>query len=220
MKITLADPKILSDTITIISELVTEAKFKVDENGLELIAMDPANVAMVIFKLPSTNFIEQKVKKEEIAINLGYFKQILKRVKASDTLTLETSEGTLEVIMKGRTTRRFSMSLLNLEEEEQKVPNLKFNAKIKTESSILTDAIGDVDIIGDSVAFIVDNNKLIISSVGDLGKANITINADEFTKIETTEPQKAKYSIEYLKKMIKAAKFVDELEIKFSTLLL
>jgi len=218
LKITLAEPKLIKEPITIISDLVTEAKFKADKNGLQLIAMDPANVAMVIFKLLSSSFIEFKVdEKEEIALNLNYLKQVLKRAKSSDSITLETSEGMLEVTFKGRTTRKFSLPLIDIEEEEQKVPDLKFKAEIETESQLLNDAIGDVDIIGESVAFVAEKDRLIISSTGDLGKANIELKSDEFTKIKVEEPQKAKYSIEYLKKMIKASKLVDNVVIKFST---
>jgi len=48
MKLTLAEPKYLKESIAIISDLVNEAKFKVNKEAIELVAMDPANVAMVI----------------------------------------------------------------------------------------------------------------------------------------------------------------------------
>ena len=54
MKLVLAEPRYFKESIAIISDLVTEAKFKATKDGLELIAMDPANVAMVIFKLLSS----------------------------------------------------------------------------------------------------------------------------------------------------------------------
>ena len=38
----------VNDIISIISDLVTEARFKVTPTAIELVAMDPANVAMVI----------------------------------------------------------------------------------------------------------------------------------------------------------------------------
>ena len=53
MKLTLAETKLLKDTTSIIADLVTEVHFKVTKDGMELIAMDPANVAMVVFKLLS-----------------------------------------------------------------------------------------------------------------------------------------------------------------------
>ena len=58
MKLTLAEPKYLKDSISIISELVNEAKFNITKEGFELVAMDPANVAMVIFKLLASTFTE------------------------------------------------------------------------------------------------------------------------------------------------------------------
>ena len=48
MKLTLAENNYLKDSITIISDLVTEGRFKIGTDAIELIAMDPANVAMVV----------------------------------------------------------------------------------------------------------------------------------------------------------------------------
>jgi len=96
MKLTLAEPGLLKDPISIISDLVTEAQFRLTPNGIELVAMDPANVAMVIFKLLSSSFVEYDVKKEQmIALNLNDLKQVLRRVGPNDTLTLELEEDKL-----------------------------------------------------------------------------------------------------------------------------
>jgi len=51
MRLVIADSSLLKDSISVISDLVSEARFKISRDGLELIAMDPANVAMVVFKL-------------------------------------------------------------------------------------------------------------------------------------------------------------------------
>jgi len=66
MKLTLAEPKYLKDSISIISDLVNEARFKINKDAIELVAMDPANVAMVIFRLFSSCFTEYDVKKDEL----------------------------------------------------------------------------------------------------------------------------------------------------------
>src|SRR3989344_9070061 len=90
MKLTLAEPKYLTEPISIIAELVNEVRFKLDKDKLELIAMDPANVAMVVFKLLSSAFTEYKLDgHQEICVSLDSLKQILRRVKSSDILTLE-----------------------------------------------------------------------------------------------------------------------------------
>ena len=97
MRLALAEPKYLKDSISIISELVNEARFKITPNAIELVAMDPANVAMVIFKLLSSSFTEYDVKKEtELAINLLNLKQILKN---TEILSLNSEEA--KMLVKG-----------------------------------------------------------------------------------------------------------------------
>lgn len=56
MLVQLENPSLLSKVVEIISELVTEVRIKVSEFGMSIIAIDPANVAMVGFKLPKSFF--------------------------------------------------------------------------------------------------------------------------------------------------------------------
>jgi proliferating cell nuclear antigen len=219
MKLTLAEPKYLKDSISIISELVNEAKFNITKQGFELVAMDPANVAMVIFKLLASTFTEFNVEKdEEIAINLSNLKQVLRRAKANDMVTLETTDGKLKIEFKSDTVRTFSIPLIELEEKEQRVPELKFPVSIVTPANVLGEAISDVDVVAESVTFLGDTNKLVISAEGDLSKAKIEINAGDETQIKApADKTKAKYSIEYLKKMIDGSKLADKVNVQFSS---
>jgi proliferating cell nuclear antigen len=220
MKLTLVEPKYLKESISIISELVTEGRFKITKDYMELVAMDPANVAMVIFKLLSSSFVEYNVPKEiSVAINLSNMKQVLKRAKASDVLSIEldNEKNKLIITLKGNSTRTFSLPIIELEEKEQKIPQLQFPITVVTSSSILSEAIEDVDIIAESVIFSCDNDAFIIEGEGDLSKANIEMKKSDEVKIEATaDKAKAKYSIEYLKKMISASRISDEVKIQFN----
>lgn len=219
MRLTLAEPSYLKESISIISDLVNEARFKVTPDAIELVAMDPANVAMVVFKLLSSCFTEYDVKKEtEIAINLANLKQILRRASPKDMLTLELEENRLKITLKSSTTRTFNLPIIELEEKEQKVPDLKFPVEVKMPSGTLNEAIADVDIIGESVAFIAEPKKFTLNAEGDLNQAKIEINEDDHTKISVDGDEKvrAKYSIEYLKKMINGSKLSDEVVIRFN----
>jgi proliferating cell nuclear antigen len=219
MKLTLAEPKYLKESISIISELVNEARFKITKDAIELVAMDPANVAMVVFKLLSSIFVEYDVQEDtELAINLSNLKQVLRRVKPNDMLSLELVENKLKVILEGTSKRTFSLPIIELEEKEQKVPELNFPIVISAPASMLNDAVEDVDIIGESVSFMVEGNKLVVSAESDLSEANIAISESDDVKIinESGEKVKAKYSIEYLKKMISASKLVPDVKINFN----
>lgn len=220
MKLTLAEPKYIKDSIAIISELVTEARFKITKDAIELVAMDPANVAMVVFKLLSSSFVEYDLSKDvEVAINLNNLKQVMRRAKANDTVSLElTSENKFDVTFKGKNTRKFSLPIIELEEKEQKIPDLKFPITITTTAANLGEAIEDADIVAESVTFEGEKNKLMIKAEGDLSKASIEIKKDDSTTItaDTQDKVRAKYSVEYLKKMVAGGKLADIVSISFS----
>jgi proliferating cell nuclear antigen len=217
MKLSLQDPKYLKESVSIISELVTEGIFKVTPDYIELVAMDPANVAMVVFKLMGSTFEEYDVKKpENLGINLTNFKQILRRAKSNDKVILEVEASKLKITFQGKSKRTFHMPLIELEDKSQKVPELNFKATITSSCSTLSEAVDDVDIVGESVTFMSDSKTFSISASGDLTKARIDIPADDSTKITTQEPVKSKYSIEYLKKMIQGSKLSDMVTIEFS----
>lgn len=220
MKLTLAEPRYLKDSIMIISELVNEARFKINQNGIELVAMDPANVAMVMFQLLASSFVEYNVPQDmELAINLSNLKQVLKRAKPSDMITLEVDEkNKLVVTLSGGSKRKFSLPLIELDEREQKIPELQFPLSVVVPSTVLNDAIEDVDIVGESVAFMVDNGKFTVSAEGDLTDAHVFLPENDEIKItsEAKDKVRAKYSIEYLKKMISAGKLAPNATIKFN----
>ena len=204
MKLTLAEPKYLKDSIAIISELVSEGRFKITKESIELVAMDPANVAMVIFKLLSSSFTEYNVEKDtEISINLSNLKSILRRTKPTDMITLEMENNRLKI-------------LIDIEEKKKKIPELNFSVSIKTNAEILNDAIEDVDVVGESVMFEADKGKFIISSEGDLSQAKIEMKEGQEIKINAKDKVKSRYSIEYLKKMIDGSKLADNVDIYFN----
>ena len=216
MRLTLAEPRYLKESITIISDLVNEARFKVTSNAIEMVAMDPANVAMVIFKLLSSAFTEYKVDKDmEIAINLGNLRQVLRRASPNDMLSLEMDNNKLKITLKGTTTRTFSLPIIELEEKDQKVPELKFTSTVKMPCIMLNEAIADADVVAESVAFISEPKKFTIVADGDLSSAKVEMAEDKNIQISAHDRIKAKYSIEYLKKMIGGSKLADEVHVHF-----
>jgi len=217
MKLTLAEPSYLKESIAIISDLVNEARFKITKDAVELVAMDPANVAMVIFKLLNSAFTEYNVKEPvELAINLNNLKQILRRAKANDMLSLEMDANKLKIQLKSNTTRTFSLPIIELEDKDQKIPDLKFPITIILPCEVLNDTVEDAGIVAESLSFEAEAKKFTISAEGDLSQVKIDIKEDDNNKIVAETKAKAKYSIEYLKKMVGASKLAKTVEIRFN----
>ena len=220
MRLTLAEPKLFKDSINIISDLVSEVQISFEKDSLEIVAMDPANVAMVVFRMFASSFSEYELKKaERISINLAMLKQVLRRIKGSETLTMTTSESKLEIRLKAATTRTFSLPIIDSDDEETRVPDLEFPVSVALDSSALNDAIEDVDVISDSVAFIVDDGTFTLHAEGDLSHVTIEMPKSEEIKIvveASSNPIRSKYSVEYLKKMIQGSKLADRAVVHFN----
>ena len=217
MKLTIADSRYLRDSISVISELVNEVNIKFDKDGLEIIAMDPANVAMIVFRLLSSSFIEYDVKNEHnMTVNLEMLKQVLKRARPEDSISLELDEdlNKLNIHLKGESIRNFSLGLLDASDKEQKVPILKFSAKITTNCLNFNELIEDMGIIGESVSLDVKDGKLIIHTEGNTSSGKAEVLSGSNIKIEGNG--KARYSLEYLKKIIKGSKLADEMSLEFA----
>jgi proliferating cell nuclear antigen len=217
MKLTLNEIKYFKEPINIISELVNEVTFKINKDMIELVAIDPANVSMVIFKLLNTAFLEYDIKEPlEISLNLDTLKQILRRANPQDQISFELMNNKLKLDLKSNSKRTFYLSLLNLDEKQQKIPDLKFPLKIETDTSLFDEAIEDAGVVSDSVLFSVNKDMFSMEAIGNLTSAKVDLVKDDQTSINIEEEAKSKYSTEYLKKIIKGSKLSDKVVLQFN----
>ncbi|MGB9707812.1 MAG: proliferating cell nuclear antigen (pcna) [Candidatus Pacearchaeota archaeon] len=218
MLLKLDNPKLLADSISLLSELVLEVKAKISKQGMEITAIDPANVALVSLKIPSQAFSQIEVEKdeEEIGINLEDFKQVLRRVASGSNLIIERQDNMLKLKVQEKSKRGFNLALISLDAEEKKIPALSFASKIEMDSEAFAEAINDAAIVADSTAFIASSNSFAIEAKGTLNSAKTEFSNEEVL-IASEQETKAKYSLDYLVKFAKASKLADKVKINFAT---
>jgi len=213
MLLKLDHPKIFSEVVGIISDLVLEVRMKVSREGMSIMAIDPANVAMILFKLPATAFSELEIENTEIlGVNLESLKAVLRRVKAGSVLIITTQENEMKLQIQDKIKREFNLALIDIESEEKEPPNLDFISKIEMDCVDFSEAIEDCSVVADSCSFISESDKFIIKAKGSLNSFK-----SEFTDEVNIQAEQAvsKYSLEYLQKMIKASKLTDKVKINF-----
>jgi len=216
MLLKLEHPRTFSEVISIISELVSEVKIKINKEGMNILAVDPANVAMTIFHLPASAFSQIEANEESIGVNLESFKAVLRRCSAGSSLIMKTEDNFLKIEIIDKIKREFTLTLLDLENKDKPVPNLEFSTRIEMNCSDLQDAIEDCSIVSDSCGFEAKSDKFTIFAKGPLNSANLAYSSDEVL-IESPATSKSKYSLEYLQKMIKASKLTEKVAINFSS---
>lgn len=213
MLVKLDNPVLLTKVIELISELVTEVRIKVSDFGFSIIAIDPANVAMVGFKLPKSSFSQFESGSEVLGVNLDSLKSVLRRCGSKSSLILEKQGNLLKIQILDNIKRNFTLSLIDIESEDKEMPSLEYSSRVELSSTELINSIEDCSIVADACSFIIEDDRFIIEAKG-LNSARSEFSGDE-AKIEA-ENCKARYSLEYLQKFIKGSKLSDKTILRFS----
>jgi len=215
----LSEPRILNGAVSVLSDFITEATFSFQKDGVKLIALDPANISMVVLNLLPTTFTEFRVEQPvEITVNLEALKQALKRAKPTDPLTLTMEKNKLKITISGKSTKNFFVPLLERESKERKLPSLDFMATVELDAGEFRDYIDDASIAGDAIIFEADKNNFAINA-GDVGSKvtiELTKGSDPLMQLTVADQVRATYSAEYLKKMARAAVLADTVLVQFS----
>jgi len=214
MQLKLESPKLLSDIVTIISDLVVEVKIKVNKEGMSLTAIDPANVAMVYFKIPSDLFSQFEVENEQVlGVNLENFKSILRRCSLGSSLTLNKEDNLLKLTIQDKIKRDFTLALIDIEAEEKEMPKWEFNSVVKMDSQSFTEVVEDCLVVSDACTFIASPSNFVVEAHG-LNSARAEFSTDEVEIY--SDNSAARFSLEYLNKFIKGAKISSRVTISFS----
>ncbi len=219
--ISLENADLLKNSIPIIAEIIDEGVFKVDSNGLSLLSPDRSMIAVVDFRLLASAFNDFDVSGENmLGLNLANLVAVIKRIKTGEKVTLKKDDKSnmLEIIMEGKGKRKFEIPLLNINTEKPPLDQLNFKGKIEMDASVLEEGISDADIVDDSVVMETNPELFKLWAKGDVSSSQLELKKGEtgLTSLEASEAVRARYPLEYLKKMIKASKFSEKVSVEFA----
>lgn len=217
-KSTLADVALLRDSIASIAEIIDEGVFKVKKDGISFVAADRAMVSVVDFFIAASAFEKYEADAEQmIGLNVPNFLSVLRRAGPGDKLSFDLKDAKLQVAIEGASKRRFLLPLLNLGSEDiPPIEQLEFKTKIQLKSDILQSGISDAEIIADSIILETTPTRFGMIAEGDVSKAELELTKGDASLIElsSADEVKARYALDYLKKMAKAAKLSDSVTIE------
>ena len=219
MKVTLQDVDLFKNVVDTISLFINEGTFKFTKDGIELMAMDPASIAMIILRILPSMFLEYNVNNEEATLPISDFSQVIKRAKSTERLTFEVKDSRFVVTVEGNYKRKFYLPIIEAEMNINKAPSLKFNAKVKMDSDVIDSGIKDAKMITDNVILHAKSDEFKITAEGTNSSTELILNKDSpsLISIDVSEESKAKYSLDYLERILKATKISKEILLQFSS---
>ncbi len=219
MKVTLQDVDIFKNVVDTISSFINEGTFEFEKEGVKLMAMDPASIAMIVLKMLPSMFLEYDVNGEKVTLPMNEFSKVIKRAKATERLTFEVKDNRFVITIEGNYKRKFYLPIIESEMNINKAPNFTFNAKIKMDSEVLENGIKDAKMITDNLIIEAKKDELKITAEGTNSSTELILDKDSpsLISIEVKEECKAKYSLDYLERILKATKVSKEILLQFSS---
>lgn len=217
------DARLFKNLLVAVSALVDETDLNASPEGIRLRSMDPSHVAMVDFELPKTAFEEYSCgEARKIRFSISGLLKLLKRIRTDESLEIvyDDSSRKLNLILKGKILRKFTMPTLEPSGEEVPTPKVTFNSRVKLTAESLRDIVEDTQAVSDSVKFETTSNKLIVSAASELSNAVIELEKgnEALLEMEVSAPSKATYNLNYLAEITKAGASTSEMvEVEFST---
>lgn len=211
-RLVLSNPSIFKTSFDAISSIVDEVQIEVDSDGLRLNAIDRSHITYVHLELKESLFdIFECDKPIKLNLDTEELMKVLKRSKNDDVMELTTDAGNLILSFEGAVKKTFKIKLIDVEYDTPALPDIEFPITLGIPIDTLKDAIQDIEIVADRVAFNIDEDKLTFEAVGDFADAKVEYLHGE----QISESARATFTIEKIKEMLKAEKFSDNTFISF-----
>lgn len=209
--------EVLRELVGVVSTLVPEMKLTVSKDGIEVKAVDPSHVAMLVVKLKKDAFEEFQGDATEIGLDLEKVREVLTLTRPGDVLDLsyDAAKGKL-VVSVGKLTR--VMSVVDPQGISQpKVPSVNPTAKVVLKIDELRQGIRGSESISDHVTLSLDAESFNLHSEGENDQVNLKIGKEGLTMLDAKEPVKSMYPLDFFSNMVKSITSAEEVAMAMGT---
>jgi proliferating cell nuclear antigen len=199
-----------------VSVLVDECKINLNEDGLAIRAVDPANVGMVDLTLDVEAFESYETDGGVIGVNLARLEDFVGMADSDQLVQLELDEETrkLHVRIDGL---EGTLALIDPESirKEPDIPDLDLPATVVVEGRDIDRAVKAADMVSDHIALGVDADEEVfyVDAEGDTDDVHLTLTREDLIDLVAGEARSL-FSLDYLKDMNKAIPKDAEVEIE------
>lgn len=204
----------LKGLVNIVSTLIDEVKFTIDQEGMSLKAVDPAHVAMIELNVGSKAFESYSASETEIGLDLDKVKSVLKLAGPGDKITMEQDETQGRLVFKiGNITRR--MNLVDTSSmSDAKVPQLTLSSKIGISIDQLQKGIRAAESISDHISLKADPEGFELSCEGDTDYVSLRVDKEDLARLDVVTHVCSLFPLDYFSNLVKAVPAGTEVTIE------
>jgi proliferating cell nuclear antigen len=211
--------KILVESL---KEVLTDINLYFDNNGLKIMTMDNARVALVYVRLLKDNFEEYYCESRTLCgINMIYLFKLLKTVGNNDVLTLFIRNGSMNELgikienKEKNTVTESYLKMLDISEEKLEIPDIQYDSVISMPSVDLQKYCRDLSIISGQVCISSNASKFILEANGDFASQKIIIGEAQNGLIFSKKNQNVSetFDLKYINSFTKSTNLCSTVEI-------
>ncbi|RPD52935.1 proliferating cell nuclear antigen [Lentinus tigrinus ALCF2SS1-7] len=177
----LSEAALLKRLLDAVKELVSDANFECNEEGITLQAMDNSHVALVAVKLEASGFKRYRCDRSiPLGVNLGSLTKVLKCAKDDDILTLKAGDDAdiLSLTYEAKNSDRiaeYEMKLMDIDADTLGIPDTEYDASVTMPSAEFSRIVRDLSLLGESVRIEVSKEGIRFVSDGEAANGNILL---------------------------------------------
>ncbi|MFP4625258.1 MAG: DNA polymerase sliding clamp [Natronomonas sp.] len=189
-----------------VSVLVDECKIRLEDDGIRIRAVDPANVGMVDLRLAASAFESYETDDGVIGVNLDRLEDIVGMAETDQLVHLELDEETrkLHIQIDGL---EYTLALIDPDSirQEPDLPDLDLPANVVIEGRDIDRAVTAANMVSDHIALGVDADaeQFYIDAQGDTDDVHLELGTDDLIDL-TPGNARSLFSLDYLKDMNRA----------------
>lgn len=197
--------ELVKNALSAVTTLVDEATVHFDEDGLQVNAVDEANVGMATVIIDSSAFEKYETDDIEFVADISRIEDIAKKAQEDHmTFLYEESSGFLRLEVGGY---KFKLGLLDEEENSRRnvAKNLSPPATIHLSGRMLRRLVNTADMFSDQVIFGIDEQKpeFYVKATGDTDNMSLRLDENKGVQIEPAAANSI-FSLDYLTNISKA----------------
>mmetsp|Transcript_12527 Transcript_12527/g.15735 ORF Transcript_12527/g.15735 Transcript_12527/m.15735 type:complete len:262 (+) Transcript_12527:121-906(+) len=215
--------------IEAIKDLIAQASWDCDSDGMTLQAMDSSHVSLVEVNLRESGFNHYR---SDRPITVGFdttmVSKILKCAGNDDVITLKAEDEGEKLTLMFESPNQdrisdFELKLMEIETEQLGIPETSYKCTVKMPSSEFQRIVRDMQVLGDTCQISCTKEGCRFSVTGENGSGNILIRAstasdkeEEQVIIDMEEPVELTFSQRYLNFFTKATSLAPTVVLSLS----
>jgi proliferating cell nuclear antigen len=205
--------EVLRELVEVISTLVSEVKLSISKDGVEVKAVDPSHVAMLVLKVNRAAFEEFSGDPTDLGLDVEKLREVLRLSRPGDVLDLQYDGGKSRLVVTiGKLTRHMAV-VDPAGITDPKVPTVNPPGSVMIKTEELRQGIRGSESVSDHVTLQLSPESFTMHSEGETDRVDLKIPKDSLSQLDVKESVKSMYPLDFFSNMVKSITSTEEVTL-------